>query len=161
MSAHLRYLALRFRLERVIAEPVPLQVLSERLLVELYRGLPHYVVVAIFSIEESGLRPLAVKGMELENAVTMGEGIAAVAAGGTAPVFVTDVARDARGRPARPEICAEIAVPVAVDDVPLLVVDVQTDQPNSLGPSDRQLLGWLAGALGARLSQSAGDVAGR
>ncbi len=159
MSAHLRYVALRGRLERTIARPASLQILSERLLSELYRALPHYAVVVVFRVEENRLRPLAAKGIEIEQAVSLGTGIAAVAARGTASVYVPDVERDARSRAARPEIRAEMAIPVAVDGAPLLVIDVQTDRANSLGPSDRQLLGWLAVALGTHLGRGTGDAA--
>lgn len=156
MSAHLRYLALRARLAPIVDEGVALQAVAERIVAELYRSLPHYTAVVVFSVEATGLRAIAARGVEPDQAGVMATGVAGVAARGTAPVFIADAASDPRVRPIHAGICTELAVPVPGAGGPGLVLDVQSDRPNSLGPSDRQLLGWLAVALQARFAGERG-----
>jgi putative methionine-R-sulfoxide reductase with GAF domain len=146
VSANLRYLALRKRLAGLIAgtaDAVP----YGRIVHELYRGLPHYTAIAVFTVTGDGLVLLAGHGITEEQAQEMAGGLAAATVASRTPLLIPDVSRDGRVRPISEEITAELVVPVLRDDLTAFVIDVQSQRYATLGRADQELLGWLAREL--------------
>ena len=146
MGANLRYIALRKRLGALFTEAAD-AVAIERIVDELYRGLPHYTAIGIFAATTHGLVLEAGHGIDEEQALRMAEGLAATAVGSGQPLLVPDITRDTRARPIADAIIAELVVPVLRDGAPYLVLDVQSDRYAVLGRADLELLTWLAGRL--------------
>lgn len=152
MSANLRYTALRKRLGALLAGAVDV-VPYERIVEELYRGLPHYTAIAVFSVTADGLVLQASHGVTEEQTQQMAEGLAAVAIETGKPLLVPDITRDSRARPLSAAISAELVVPVVCDDIPVLVIDVQSERYSILGRSDQELLTWVAREIKVPISR--------
>ena len=150
-SPNLRYLALRQRLSGLLTEEAISPPSLAELVRELYRGLPHYRVLGIFTVEGERLELAAGRGADTEAMASTGAGLARVAAESRATVFVTDISRDDRARPVYEDIAGELAVPILHGATAVGVIDVQSDRPGALGFGDRELLQWLAEQLGPRL----------
>lgn len=145
MGANLRYIALRKRFAVIFSEAVTTP--YGRIIDELYRSLPHYTAIAIFAVTTEGLALQASHSITGEQARQMAAGLAAEAATSGKPLLVPDITRDTRARPLSDAIVAELAVPVLSNNVPVFVIDVQSDRYASLGRADQELLTWLAHAL--------------
>lgn len=150
-SANLRYLALRQRIAGLLMEEVQLPVSLAALARELYRGLPHYRVLGIFTVEGKRLELAASHGADAGTVASAGTGLARVAAETRMTVFVSDISRDERARPVYDGIAGELAVPILHKETAAGVIDVQSDRPGALGFGDRELLQWLAEQLGPRI----------
>lgn len=146
MGANLRYIALRKRFTAMFSEAGNIVAL-ERIVDELYRSLPHYTAIAVFAVNPEGLVLQASHGVTDEQAQQMAAGLAAGAVADGKPLLVPDITRDTRARPLSDTIVAELVVPALNNDVPILVIDVQSDRYASLGRSDLDLLTWLARTL--------------
>lgn len=146
MGANLRYIALRKRFAAMLSEAAD-RVPLERIVVELYRSLPHYTAIAIFAVTAEGLALQASHGITDEQAHQMATGLAATAVADGKPLLIPDITRDTRARPLSEAIVAELVVPALNNDVPSLVIDVQSDRYASLGRADQDLLTWLARTL--------------
>jgi len=125
------------------ADSVPL----ERIVVELYRSLPHYTAIAVFAVTAEGLALQASHGITAEQALLMATGLAATAVADGKPLLVPEITYDTRARPLSEAIIAELVVPALNNDVQSLVIDVQSDRYASLGRADQDLLIWLLRTL--------------
>ncbi len=153
-GANLRYLALRRRIAGLLADEPHAGVTLVALVGELYRGLPHYRVIGFFRVVDDMLELVAGRGADLAAAAG---GLARAAQETASLVFVPDIRRDERARPADEGVVGEIAVPVLQLGEVVGVIDVQSDRLGSLGPGDRDLLQWLAGELGSRFRAEIGS----
>lgn len=147
-GANLRYLAIRRRLATLISADPHMRMPLDVLVGELYRALPHYRVIVLFRVVDVPFELVAVRGVDPAMAAGAAVGLARVAQQTGEMLFVPDIRRDERVRPAREGIVGEIALPIAHADRVVGVLDVQSDRPGALALADRELLQWLAGEMG-------------
>lgn len=91
----------------------------------------------------------------------VGEGIVGVAAESDQPLLVNDVAADPRYISDDPNTCSELAVPLRFGDMPIGVLDVQSDETNAFSDDDMFIMQTLAGQIAVAIESARAFTAQR
>ncbi len=142
-----------FRISRSLVSIIDREELVQTIVREVKEAFDYYHVhIYLYEAERHRLVLAAGSGeigrrlLEKEHAMPMGHGLVGRAASGRAPILVTDVSQDPRWVPNAllPETRAELAVPIAIGNEFLGVIDVQDNEVDGLKAEDRELLQSIA-----------------
>ncbi len=132
-----------------------------RQIVSLVRDTFGYYVVSVFIVDAAAglVRMGASTEPEMEAEVPtlqLGEGIVGSAAQQAVVIHVPDVAHDPRFRyvDAVSETCAEVALPLMIEDRVLGVLDVEDDRVGAFSKEDLDVLTTLAGQLALAIHEA-------
>src|SRR2546430_7970533 len=140
------------RLQKIIHSGSQRKAITDFVCREL-RKIPHYTWVGIYSVEGPELRLAWWSGPSAtqHTRISIGQGICGAAVAEKATVVVQDVNEDPRYLQCFINTRAEIVVPILRDGAPIAEIDIDSDQVNAFGPTDREFLEWVASDLAAIL----------
>ncbi|MBN1286592.1 MAG: SpoIIE family protein phosphatase [Anaerolineae bacterium] len=156
--AHARQLQL---IAQVTNQLVAIQPLPDlfRQIVDLIHGTFGYHPVSVFMLDRAAgcVRLGASNVLWDDEKIPLGKGLIGWAAGHAEVVHVPDVTRDARFRALAGALdtCAEVALPLLIEDRVLGVLDVQADRVAAFGEDDLDVLKMLAGQLALAIQEAA------
>ena len=136
------------RLEKIIHSGSQRKPITDFVCREL-RKIPHYTWVGIYNVDGSELVLASWSGPSatLHIRIPLGQGICSAAVAEKAAVIVPDVNDDPRYLQCFINTRAEIVVPILRDGAPIVEIDIDSDQVNAFGPTDREFLEWVASDL--------------
>ena len=136
------------RLQKIIHSGSQRKAITDFVCREL-RKVPHYTWVGIYVVEGPELVLASWSGPSAtqHTRIAIGEGICGAAVSEKATVIVPDVNNDPRYLQCFINTRAEIVVPILRDGVPFAEIDIDSDQLNAFGPTDKEFLEWVADDL--------------
>jgi GAF domain-containing protein len=136
------------RLQKIIHSGSQKKAITDFVCREL-RKIPHYTWVGIYGVEgpELVLHSWSGPSATQHTRIPIGQGICGAAVTEKATVVVPDVNDDPRYLQCFINTRAEIAVPILRGDGPIAEIDIDSDQPNAFGPTDKEFLEWVASDL--------------
>ena len=136
------------RLQKIIHSGSQRKAITDFVCREL-RKIPHYTWVGIYGVEgpELVLRSWSGPSATQHARIPIGQGICGAAVSEKATVVVPDVNDDPRYLQCFINTRAEIVVPILRGDAPIAEIDIDSDQPNAFGPTDKEFLEWVASDL--------------
>jgi len=114
------------------------------------RKIPHYTWVGIYFVDGSELVLASWSGpMATQHTrIPIGGGICGAAVTEKATILVPDVSLDPRYLQCFINTRAELVVPIFRDGAPIAEIDIDSDQANAFGPTDKDFVEWVAEDLG-------------
>ena len=114
------------------------------------RKIPHYTWVGIYYVDGPELVLASWSGPSAtqHSRIPIGEGICGAAVKEKATVVVPDVEKDPRYLQCFINTRAEIVVPILRGGAPIAEIDIDSDQVNAFGPTDKEFVEWVAEDLG-------------
>ena len=136
------------RLQKIIHSGSQRKAITDFVCREL-RKIPHYTWVGIYNVDGSELVLASWSGPSstLHTRIPLGQGICGAAVTEKATVIVPDVTADPRYLQCFINTRAEIVVPIMRDGTPIAEVDIDSDQLNPFGPTDKEFVEWVAQEL--------------
>ena len=140
------------RLEKIIHSGSQRKAITDFVCREL-RKIPHYTWVGIYFVNGAELVLASWSGPSAtqHTRIPIGQGICSAAVSEKATVIVPDVSKDPRYLQCFINTSAEIVVPILRNGEPIAEIDIDSDQLNAFGPTDKEFLEWVAQDLGAIL----------
>ena len=140
-----RYDDVAARLQKIIHSGSQRKAITDFVCREL-RKVPHYTWVGIYVVEGPELVLASWSGPSAtqHTRIAIGEGICGAAVSQKATVIVPDVNNDPRYLQCFINTRAEIVVPILRDGAPIAEIDIDSDQLNAFGPTDKEFLEWVA-----------------
>jgi GAF domain-containing protein len=137
------------RLEKIIHSGSQRKAITDFVCREL-RKIPHYTWVGIYLVDGAELVLTSWSGPSAtqHTRIPIGQGICGAAVSEKATVIVPDVSKDARYLQCFINTSAEIVVPILRNGAPIAEIDIDSDQLNAFGPTDKEFLEWVAQDLG-------------
>ena len=133
------------RLQKIIHSGSQRKAITDFVCREL-RKIPHYTWVGIYVVDGLELVLVSWSGPSAtqHTRIPIGEGICGAAVSEKATVVVPDVNNDPRYLQCFINTRAEIVVPILRDGAPFAEIDIDSDQLNAFGPTDKEFLEWVA-----------------
>jgi len=137
------------RLEKIIHSGSQRKAITDFVCREL-RKIPHYTWVGIYFVDGAELVLTSWSGPSAtqHTRIPIGQGICSAAVSEKATVIVPDVSKDPRYLQCFINTSAEIVVPILRNGAPIAEIDIDSDQLNAFGPTDKEFLEWVAQDLG-------------
>jgi L-methionine (R)-S-oxide reductase len=136
------------RLDKIIHSGSQRKAITDFVCREL-RKIPHYTWVGIYRVEGAELVLASWSGpMATQHTrIPVGQGICGAAVSERATIVVGDVNSDPRYLQCFINTKAEIVVPILREGAAIAEIDIDSDQLNAFGPTDREFLEWVASEL--------------
>jgi L-methionine (R)-S-oxide reductase len=136
------------RLQKIIHSGSQRKAITDFVCREL-RKIPHYTWTGIYLVDGADLVLASWSGpMATQHSrIPVGQGLCGAAVTEKATIIVGDVDNDPRYLQCFINTKAEIVVPILRDGTAIAEVDVDSDQLNAFGPTDKEFLEWAAGEL--------------
>lgn len=140
------------RLQKIVHSGSQRKAITDFVCREL-RKIPHYTWVGIYAVDGSELVLASWSGpMATQHTrIPLGQGICGAAVAEKATILVPDVSQDPRYLQCFINTRAELVVPIFRDGVPVAEIDVDSDQVNAFGSTDKDFVEWVAEELGGIL----------
>ncbi len=137
------------RLQKIIHSGSQRKAITDFVCREL-RKIPHYTWVGIYFVDGSDLVLASWSGptATLHTRIPIGDGICGAAITEKATILVPDVSQDPRYLQCFINTRAELVVPIFRDGAPVAEIDIDSDQTNAFGPTDKDFVEWVAEDLG-------------
>jgi L-methionine (R)-S-oxide reductase len=136
------------RLQKIIHSGSQRKAITDFVCREL-RKIPHYTWAGIYLVDGSDLVLASWSGpMATQHSrIPVGQGLCGAAVTERATIIVGDVDNDPRYLQCFINTKAEIVVPILKGGNAIAEIDVDSDQLNAFGPTDKEFLEWVAGEL--------------
>ena len=140
------------RLQKIIHSGSQRKAITDFVCREL-RKIPHFTWVGIYLVDGSDLVLTSWSGpMATQHArIPIGQGICGAAVTEKTTVVVPDVSSDPRYLQCFINTRAELVVPIFHDGAPVAEIDIDSDQLNAFGATDKDFVEWAAEELGTIL----------
>ena len=142
------YDAVAERLAKIIRSGSQKKAITDFVCREL-RKIPHYTWTGVYAVDGPELVLASWSGPSATQHVRIpiGQGICGAAVAEKQTVVVPDVENDPRYLQCFLNTRSEIVVPILKDGSAVAEIDIDSDQLDAFGPTDREFLGWVAAEL--------------
>ena len=113
------------------------------------RKVPHYTWVGIYTVDGAELALASWSGpmATLHARIPIGQGICGAAVAEKTTILVPDVSNDPRYLQCFINTRSELVVPLLKDGVPIVEIDIDSDQLAAFSPTDKEFVEWVGQEL--------------